>query len=70
MCSVFPQAGMPRHGVRFHDAPGGGAVDMEGAAEAAKVAPELNLSTLEYYLFTFAWVRKRKKEGGGGGIRC
>eukprot|EP00903_Cladosiphon_okamuranus_P016315 g15047.t1 len=49
--SVFMQAGMPRHGVRFHNVPGGG----EGAAEASRGAPELSLSTLEYYLFTLAW---------------
>lgn len=49
---------MPRHGVRFHNVPGGGAVGGEGGAEAARAAPELSLSTLEYYLFTFAWVRR------------
>lgn len=50
---------MPGHGVRFHNAPGGGAMGGEGAAETVMVAPELSLSTLEYYLFIFAWVRAR-----------
>lgn len=48
---------MPRHGVRFHNIPGAGGVGGEGAADAARAAPELSLSALEYYLFTFAWVR-------------
>ena len=48
---------MPHHGVRFHNVPGGGAVGGEGAGEVARAAPELSLSSLEYYLFTFAWVR-------------
>lgn len=48
---------MPHHSVRFHNVPGGGAVGGEGAGEVARAAPELSLSSLEYYLFTFAWVR-------------
>lgn len=34
-----------------------GAVGGDGTTEAVRVAPELNLSALEYYLFTFARVR-------------
>ncbi len=46
--------------MRFHNVQGQGlgGADGEAVAEAAKVTPELSLSSLEYYLFTFAWVRR------------
>ncbi|CAN0090799.1 unnamed protein product [Pylaiella littoralis] len=55
--SVFPQqGGMQQHGVRFRDLPGDGGMEGGGgAAEVDRPDPELNLSTLELYLFSFAW---------------
>lgn len=62
--SVFPLNGMmPRHAVGFLNDLGGGAVSGEQTVKVA-VTPDLKLSMLEFYLFSFAWVRQ-----GRGGLR-
>ncbi|CAM9239010.1 unnamed protein product, partial [Ectocarpus sp. 13 AM-2016] len=53
--SLFPQGRMPHHAVRFQEVPGGGLVGGGAAAEVVRAAPDLNLSALELYLFSFAW---------------
>ncbi|CAM9408193.1 unnamed protein product, partial [Ectocarpus fasciculatus] len=53
--SLFPQGQMPHHAGRFQEVPGGDIVGGGAAAEAMRAAPELSLSTLELYLFSFAW---------------
>ncbi|CAN0072919.1 unnamed protein product, partial [Laminaria digitata] len=54
--SVFPMGGMPQHAAGFPNIPGAGGVGGDGAAaEGRKVTPDLSLSTLEFYLFSFAW---------------
>lgn len=55
-CSMFALSAAPRHSVGFHTAHGGGVVSGKGAADVARVTPELKLSMLEFYLFSFAWV--------------
>lgn len=41
----------------FHDLPGGDPGVGDGMAVDAKATPDLHLSMLEFYLFSFAWVR-------------
>ncbi|CAM9110880.1 unnamed protein product [Scytosiphon promiscuus] len=52
--SVFPQqGGMPQLAPRFLNA------EVQGAAGVVRAAPELSLSTMEFYLFSFFWARKK-----------
>lgn len=55
-CSIFPLGGMPRQAVGFPHNPRGVAALGAEAMDVARVAPELKLSPLEFYLFSFAWV--------------
>ena len=55
--SLFPMGAMPpQNPAGFPNAPGGGVGIGDGAAEGRKATPDLSLSTLEFYLFSFAWV--------------
>ncbi|CAM9376133.1 unnamed protein product [Ectocarpus sp. 4 AP-2014] len=53
--SLFPQGRMPHHAVRFQEVAGGDLVGGGEAGEVVRAAPDLSLSALELYLFSFAW---------------